>query len=88
MKYKITKGFVIQKNGDKITIFDPETSTLHTFNETAGAIMSGIKKHLEIPIIVELLQKKYSISEEVATDDVKEVIDKLLSLNIIAEDDR
>ena len=43
MKYKINKGFIVQKVGNKQTIFDGEESALYTFNKTGSLIFEKIK---------------------------------------------
>jgi hypothetical protein len=43
MKYRINKGFIIQKLDDKSTIFDGEKSILYTFNKTGSLIFEKIK---------------------------------------------
>jgi len=64
MKYRINKGFIIQKLDDKTVIFDGEESVLYTFNETASEIFKLIKKGLKEKEIIEKIAKKYSIKKE------------------------
>ena len=82
-KYKINKGFITQKVGKKITIFDAETSTLFTFNETASFIFVKLNDGVSPDEIVRLLIKKFSLSEKKATKDVADFISQLLQEQII-----
>ncbi len=82
-KYKIKKGFVSQKMGDKITVFDGEESTLYTFNESATFIFEKMKQGLGEIKIKELLTKNYGISEEAAGHDFKEMVLDLKKKKII-----
>lgn len=77
MKYKINKGFIVQKLDDKMVIFDGEESVLYTFNETASFIFKKIKKGLSENEIVEAVAKRYKIKEEKAK---KDLIDLLVDL--------
>ncbi len=82
-KYKINKGFIVQKLDGKITIFDGEKSMLYTFNETASFIFQKIKKGIGEKEIIQALVKKYKIKEDRAKKDVKEIIKDLLVKKII-----
>lgn len=82
-KYKINKGFIIQKLDGKTVIFDGEKSLLLTFNETASYIFSLIKKGKEGEEITALLVRKYGIKEKKAKKDVRELISQLQKMKII-----
>ena len=84
MKYKINKGFIVQKLDDKTVIFDGEESTLFTLNETASEIFRLMKKGVEKNIIVEKMVKKYTIKKERAEKDFNELISDLRKKKIIA----
>ncbi len=82
-KYKINKGFIVQKIGKKMTIFDPEESVMYTFNETAAFIFSRIKKSVSKDEIVEKLIEKYEVDAEIAKKDVEEVIEDLVRKRVL-----
>lgn len=79
MKLKIQKGFITQRIGDKITIFDSENSLLLTLNSTATFIFDRLKKGLETKKIVAELANKFSVSELDAKKDIDEFIKTLIS---------
>lgn len=83
-KIKIRKGFIVQKTGDKLTIFDAEESVLHSFNESASFIFAKIKLGWEKGKIVQLLAKKYKIKAEKAEKDIRNLISDLKKKKIIA----
>ena len=85
MKYKINKGFIIQKLDDKTIIFDGEESVLYTFNETASFIFQKLKKGWEEEKIVSDLVKKYQVKEKRARKDLKDLIGELLKKKIISK---
>lgn len=84
MKYKINKGFIIQKLDDKTVIFDGEESILYTFNETASYIFKKLKLGWEIDKIVQALVKKYEVKEAKAKKDVKDLANDLKKKNILS----
>lgn len=83
MKYKINKGFIAQKLGNRLTIFDGEKSQLVTFNETASFIFQRIKKGYDTDKIVELIVKKYGIAKITAQKDFDELVLQLKKLKIL-----
>ena len=86
MKYKINKGFIVQKLDDKTVIFDGEKSVLYTFNETASFIFRRLKLGRSIVEIVKTLMMKYKIGEIEAKKDIKELIRDLLAKKIIKQE--
>ena len=83
MKYKINKGFIIQKVGNKQTIFDGEESALYTFNKTGSIIFEKIKLGWDKDKVVNFLSSTYSISIDEAEADFEEFINELLKSKII-----
>ncbi len=85
MKYKVNKGFIIQKVGDSSTIFDGEKSELYTFNKTATLIFEKIKSGWESAKIIEYLSKFYSIKKEEAEKDFNEFVSELIKSKILSK---
>lgn len=83
MKYRLKKGFLVQKLNNELMIFDEEKSLLYTLNETASFVFSLIKKGFDEEEIVEKMIKKYQIKKIRAQKDVKELINDFLKKKII-----
>jgi hypothetical protein len=83
MKFKINKGFIVQKVGDKSTIFDGEESALYTFNRIGSVIFNKIRQGWDKEKIVKFLSKTYVIREETAGKDFDEFTKKLIKSKII-----
>lgn len=83
--FKVNKGFIVQKLGNKTTIFDGEDSMLYTFNETATYIFQKLKAGWNKKKILETMQKKYKIKEEKLTADFDDLIKELKSKKIISK---
>ena len=81
-KLKIKKGFVVQRQANKIVIFDGEESLLYTFNSTASFIFEKIRRKMGNQQIVDVLVKQYSISKKRAEKDLKEFISELMEKGI------
>lgn len=85
MKYKVNQGFIIQKMGRNIAIFDGEKSVLYNFNETAHFIFSKIKLGFEEEQIIGALVKKFNINFNKARTDLKVLLKDLLKSGIISQ---
>lgn len=83
LKYKINKGFITQKVGNSLTIFDPEKSVLFTLNETGAFIFSCLKKGLSRDEIINLVIKKYNIETSQAEQDYQEFTARILKNGIL-----
>ncbi len=83
-KYKINKGFIVQKLDDRTAIFDGEESMLYTFNETATYIFQKLKSGWDKKKIIESMLKKYKTKEEKLTKDFDELIRGLKAKKIIS----
>lgn len=79
MKITVQKGFITQRIGDKITIFDSENSLLLTLNSTATFIFDRLKKGLETKKIAADLANKFNVSEKDATKDIDEFTKTLIA---------
>ena len=84
MKYKINKGFIVQKLDDKTVIFDGEESVLYTFNQTASEIFKKLKKGDQEEKIINDMIKKYKIKKEKAQKDFSELMTELKKKKIIS----
>lgn len=83
MKYKIKKGLIFEKKGNKITIFDSETSSMFNFNETASLILNEIKKNKDKSEIANLLKKDYKITGVNLLKDVNNLIRQLRKATLV-----
>lgn len=79
MKLVIQKGFISQRDGEKITIFDSENSQLLSFNKSATFIFDRLKRGVDTKTIISELTSKYDVSEIQALNDTNEFVDTLLS---------
>lgn len=83
-KYRVNKGFIVQKLDNKTVIFDGEESALYTFNETASYIFQKLKLGWEENKIIEAIIKKYGVKRERLDEDVRELISDLKKKKIIS----
>lgn len=84
-KHKVNKGFIVQKMGEDLVIFDGEKSVLYTFNETAAFIFRKLKMGHLTGEIVKAMVKKYKIAEKEAQKDTKNLVRDLLAKKIIKQ---
>jgi len=84
-KYIVNKGFIVQRMGESIKIFDAEKSTLFSFNRIATMIFDKLNQEWDEKRIVSFLVKEYNIDSKRALDDYREYIDELLKNKIISQ---
>lgn len=85
VRYKVQKGFIVQKLGNKTTIFDGEESLLYSFNSTASFIFKKIKKGLNRIEIIEAMILKYKITKIRAEKDYSDLEKELIKNKIITK---
>lgn len=83
MKLRIKKGFVTQKSGESITIFDTEKSVLHTFNPTATYIFEKLKEKMDPSDIASQIRKEFNLTEKKAKRETDDFIQVLISKRIL-----
>lgn len=81
---KIKKGFIVQKVGDSLSIFDGEKSIMYTLNETGAFIFQKIKKGLGKDRVIRYLQRKYHVSEKQSRADYDEFVNDLRKAGIVS----
>ncbi len=74
MRYRLKKGFIKQKIDKETVIFDADTSTLFTLNESAGYVFNKLTKGVDREEIARLMVKRYGISEKRAKKDLNDII--------------
>lgn len=83
MKHQLKQGYIVQKQGDKTTLFDGEKSILYTLNDSASFMFEQIKNGLDEDKIVKNIVKKYKISPEDAKADFNTLLKNLKKKKII-----
>lgn len=76
--------YAISANG---LIFDPETGSIFTTNQTGLSILGHLKAGLEPDQIKERLAAEYDVPAAVLDHDLTDFINQLLSLDIVEETD-
>lgn len=87
-KYSIKKHFVVEKIDGNTTLFDVETSTFYSFNDTGSYIFSLVKKGTPEEKIASALIKKYEISESKAKRDVTDFLKSLVKNKIASSSEK
>jgi protein-arginine kinase len=83
-KYKINKGFIVQKINQNTVIFDADKSELITFNETGGVIFSCLKKGWDKERTVKQMLNIFESTAKKLEHDYEEFVKKLLQKQIIS----
>lgn len=82
-KYRVLKEYILQKEKNKIKLFDSEQSILYTFNESASFIFERLVKSIPTASIVDQFAEKYHLTREVAEGDVNDFLISLKKSEII-----
>jgi hypothetical protein len=72
---------ILREVDHALVLFDPHKDAVHTMNPTAQFVW----EHIEIPpeMIVTALQNTYSVSTEVAQNDVQHILEQFQTLGLI-----
>jgi hypothetical protein len=81
--YTINTEFIKQELDNQTTLFDPNTSTLYTLNETASYIFQLLEEKKEPAYILQKLITEYNISLARAEKDLNKTLKDFLTQNII-----
>ncbi|MEJ2031441.1 MAG: PqqD family protein [Deltaproteobacteria bacterium] len=77
--------YAISANG---LIFDPETGSIFTTNQTGLSILNHLKAGLDPDQVKERLAEEYEVpTGEVLDHDLNDFLNQLLSLHIVQEND-
>jgi len=82
-KFKINKGFITQKLGKKLVVFDSKKSVIYTLNETASFIFQKIKSGWNKEKILNKIEEKYDVTSKRAMKDYDKIIADLLNRKIL-----
>jgi hypothetical protein len=83
IKYQVGKKFIENKSAEGTTIFDVDTSTFYSFNQTGSDVFILLKKKKSKEEITLFLTKKYDISHSKAQKDVTDFLRELRANKII-----
>ena len=81
--YVIKDEIVVQVIDNKIVLLNPETSKLHTLNNTASFILQKLQKNVPLEQIEEMVKRKFDVSQEIARKDTNQFIGTLKKNGIL-----
>ncbi len=84
MGWKINKEFISEKLEGKTTVFNGESSTLYTLNETGTLIFEKLKKGWNRNRISAYVSEKYDVPLAQAKKDVGEFLRNLLKNHLVS----
>lgn len=87
---KIKSGFMLRTVADNYIVVpvgeaSKQFNGMITLNETSAFLWNFLVKGISEEKLVDELMKKYDVSREIATRDVKSFIDKLEKINVLDE---
>lgn len=83
MKYTFNQNVIYKDRGEMLMAYNQESSDMYEFNEVGGEIFKMLANGMPMKEIFETLTKEYNVEEEDIYDDVKQIIDRLIELNVI-----
>jgi len=83
IEYEYNENIIYKKMPNMIMAYNQENGDMYEFNEVGGEILIYISQNMKISDIFDKLCKDYSVSKEEIYEDVKEILDKIISLKII-----
>lgn len=85
MRVKFRKGVTIHKLENKLTLFDGESSILYTLNESAAAILNGLRLGWNKTKTIKYLQENHSAGVNEAEEDYSNIQRFLKEKRLIEE---
>jgi hypothetical protein len=86
MRIKLKNSVTIHKIKNKVSLFDGETSTLYTLNDSAEFILNGLKVGWEKTRVVAGLMEKFGATKNEASEDYQKILDFLNVKELIANE--
>ncbi|MCL2155492.1 MAG: PqqD family peptide modification chaperone [Leptospirales bacterium] len=83
LKYKFNHGLIIRTIKDTTLAYNQENGDMYEFNDVGAEILYLLKEEIEISQIFITLCDGYNVTIEEIYDDVSELVNRMLSLNII-----
>lgn len=84
--YKISENISFRQVGEELFLLHRDNNSVFNLNETASFIWNGIQSHTPINRIISGLCEQFEINESTATEDVSELLKKLINAHIIVPD--
>lgn len=83
LKYKYNEKVIYKDRGDMLMAYNQETSDMYEFNAVGADIFKLLAKNVEIDELFNWLNGQYGTKTNEIYEDVKEIIDRLIELNVI-----
>ncbi|MBT8083811.1 MAG: PqqD family protein [Woeseia sp.] len=76
-------GLAFEQVEEELLILDERNQKIHQLNPTARAVWRGIENGSAIDNIVSEIVKTFDVTQEVASQDVKRILNEFNSLNLV-----
>ena len=83
MKYIVNNEFYNALLDEEICLFDPKKGEYHNLNKVGTYIWQNLNKGLDIDGIVNILMKKYEVSEKQCYQETEKFLSKAVNEKII-----
>ena len=83
MKYRFNKKVIYKDRGEMLMAYNQDSSDMYEFNEVGGEIFKMLASDMPMSDVFDNLIKEYDVTEDDIYDDVKQIIDRLVELNVI-----
>lgn len=83
LDYKFNENVIYKDRGEMLMAYNQDSSDMYEFNEVGAEIFKMLAEEMSIKEIFNQLVSEYDVTEEDIYDDVKQIIDRLIVLNVI-----
>ena len=83
IKYEYNKNIIYKEMPNMIMAYNQDNGDMYEFNEVGGEILKYISENMTISDIFTKLCKDYSVTKDEIYDDVKSILNRMISLKII-----
>ena len=83
IKYRFNDNVIYKDRGEMLMAYNQDSSDMYEFNSVGADIFKLISKEVSISELFDTLNKEYNTKTDDIYEDVKQIIDRLIELNVI-----
>ena len=83
LHYTFNKNVIFKDRGDMLMAYNQESSDMYEFNSVGASIFKLLSQELRFNEVFESLNNEYGTTTSEIYEDVKQIVDRLIELNVV-----